>query len=39
VRPRLPAHLADLMERQEHITELPNELAAVQQFVEMHAQR
>ncbi len=39
VRPRLPAHLADLMERNEHFTELPNELAAVQQFVELHAQR
>jgi threonine synthase len=39
VRPQLPAHLADLMDRPEHITELPNELAVVQQFVEAHAQR
>jgi threonine synthase len=38
VRPRLPAHLAVLMERGEHITELPNDLAAVQHFVEAHAQ-
>ncbi|MGZ4773053.1 MAG: threonine synthase [Ilumatobacteraceae bacterium] len=37
VRPQLPAHLADLMERREHITELPNDLAAVQNFVEAHA--
>ena len=39
IRPRLPAHLADLMERDEHITELPNDLGAVQRFVEAHAQR
>ena len=37
IRPRLPAHLADLMERREHISELPNDLGAVQQFVEVHA--
>jgi threonine synthase len=39
IRPQLPAHLADLLERREHITELPNDLAAVQQFVEAHARR
>jgi threonine synthase len=39
IRPQLPLHLADLMERREHITELPNDLAAVQTFVERHAHR
>ena len=39
IRPRLPAHLADLMERREHISELPNDLAAVQEFVKAHARR
>jgi threonine synthase len=39
VRPRLPDHLADLMERREHFTELPNDLGAVQRFVEAHACR
>jgi threonine synthase len=39
IRPQLPAHLADLLERREHITELPNDLVAVQQFVEAHARR
>ena len=34
VRPPLPAHLADLMERPEHFTRLPNDLGAVQQFVQ-----
>ncbi len=33
VRPPLPPHLADLFEREEHFTVLPNDLAAVQQFV------
>ena len=33
VRPRLPDHLADLMERPEHVTVLPNDLATVQRFV------
>jgi threonine synthase len=33
VRPRLPEHLADLMERPEHTASLPNDLAAVQRFV------
>ena len=39
VRPQLPVQLADLMERPERITELPNDLSAVQQFVEAHADR
>jgi threonine synthase len=34
VRPLLPPRLADLMERPELITSLPNDLAAVQRFVE-----
>ncbi|MFN8021947.1 MAG: threonine synthase [Acidimicrobiales bacterium] len=33
VRPPLPAHLADLFDRPEHTSVLPNDLAAVQQFV------
>jgi threonine synthase len=33
VRPALPARLADLMERPERLTVLPNELAAVERFV------
>ena len=33
VRPPLPPHLADLFEREEHFKVLPNDLAAVQQFV------
>ena len=33
VRPPLPAHLADLFEREERFTRLPNDLAAVQEFV------
>jgi threonine synthase len=37
IRPRLPARLADLMDRQEHFTELPNDLQAVQAFVAAHA--
>jgi threonine synthase len=36
VRPALPAHLADLMERDEHFTVLPNELVDVERFVEAH---
>ncbi len=34
IRPQLPAHLADLMTRPEYVTELPNDLAAVKQFIE-----
>jgi threonine synthase len=33
VRPALPAHLADLFERDEHFDVLPNDLGAVQRFV------
>ena len=33
VRPPLPPHLADLYDLPEHVTVLPNDLAAVQQFV------
>ncbi len=38
IRPQLPAHLADLMERPEYITHLPNDLGAVEQFVESTVQ-
>lgn len=33
VRPGLPPHLEDLFDRPEHVTLLPNDLAAVQRFV------
>jgi threonine synthase len=33
----LPPALADLMERRERVTVLPNELAAVESFVRRHA--
>ena len=33
VRPALPEHLADLFERPEHTEVLPNDLAAVEEFV------
>lgn len=39
VRPPLPPHLADLMQRREHFARLPNDLGAVQQFVETHVRR
>jgi threonine synthase len=39
VRPPLPAHLADLMERPELVTDLPKDLAVVEQFVEARARR
>ncbi len=39
VRPPLPTHLADLMERPEHITRLPNDLGAIEQFVETSVHR
>jgi threonine synthase len=39
VRPQLPAHLADLMMRPEYVTELPNDLGAVEQFVEGRIRR
>ena len=34
IRPPLPAHLADLYERDEHYTVLPKDLAVLQDFVE-----
>jgi threonine synthase len=34
IRPELPDHLADLFEREEHYTVLPNDLEAAQAFVE-----
>jgi threonine synthase len=34
LRPGLPAHLADLFDRVEHTAELPNDLAAVEAYVE-----
>ena len=33
IRPPLPAHLADLFDRPERTTVLPNDLAAVQRYV------
>ena len=39
IRPQLPAHLADLMERPEYVTELPNDLGLVEQFVESRVRR
>ena len=33
VRPKLPARLADLLDRPEYVTTLPNDLRAVQEFV------
>ncbi len=35
-RPKLPAHLSDLMEREEFSTDLPNDLKAVQDFIRAH---
>ncbi|QEL23267.1 threonine synthase [Bosea sp. F3-2] len=37
VAPELPAHLADLMERKERLTLLPNDLGKVESFVREHA--
>jgi threonine synthase len=39
IRPALPSRLADLMDRPEFVTELPNDLAAVQKFVEQSVRR
>jgi threonine synthase len=39
IHPPLPPHLADLFERDEHLTRLPNDLAAVEQFVEAAGRR
>ncbi len=35
-RPALPAHLSDLMDREEFVTEQPSDLATVQAFVREH---
>ena len=37
--PVLPAHLADLFDREERFTVLPNDLAAVQAFIADHCAR
>jgi threonine synthase len=37
VRPALPPHMADLMERKESFTVLPNDQAAVERFIREHA--
>ncbi len=37
--PQLPAHLADLFEREERYTVVANELAAVTDFIQQHARR
>jgi threonine synthase len=37
VRPQLPPHLADLMEREERIARLPNEQSAVERFIRARA--
>ena len=39
IGPQLPAHLSDLMERPEHITSLPNDLVAVEKFIEAQVRR
>jgi threonine synthase len=37
VTPELPAHLSDLMTREEHFTRLPNDQSAVEAFIANHA--
>ena len=37
MRPALPPHLADLMERNERFTVLPNDQAAVERFIRERA--
>ncbi|WP_137390317.1 threonine synthase [Rhodoligotrophos defluvii] len=37
VKPRLPARLADLLDRPERINRLPNDLTAVEDFIARHA--
>ena len=37
IEPALPAHLADLMERKERVTLLPNDLGKIETFVREHA--
>jgi len=36
VRPELPDRLADLHDRPERLTRMPNDLVVVQEFVEAH---
>ena len=37
IRPELPLALADLLQRPERVTQLPNDLAAVKEFVSLAA--
>ena len=37
IRPRLPPHLADLLDRPERVARLPNDLAAVERFIREQA--
>src|SRR3954453_14675501 len=39
IRPRLPARLEDLMNRPEFVSEVPNDLVAVQRFVDSRVRR
>ena len=39
IRPPVPPELADIMERRERATALPNDVAAVRTFLRMHARR
>jgi len=39
IRPALPPALADIMERRESVTVLPNDAGAVARFVRAHARR
>jgi threonine synthase len=39
IRPPTPPQLADIMERRERVTVLPNDIAAVRAFLRTHAQR
>jgi threonine synthase len=36
IRPALPAHLSDLLERKELFSRLPNEQKAVEDFIKAH---
>jgi len=37
IRPPLPEKMSDLFDRQEHVTELPNDLATIQSFIRENA--
>jgi len=39
IRPAVPPALAEIMEKREHITVLPNDVGAVARFVRAHARR